>query len=63
MTMRIENDCPRAILAAAEGAWMVVAGSRRRGTVKSLALGSVSQHVVHNCRCPVLIVPTGDNDG
>jgi nucleotide-binding universal stress UspA family protein len=64
VTMRIENDLPaRAILAAAEGAWLVVVGSRGRGAVKGLVLGSVSQHVVRHCRCPVLVVPAGASDG
>jgi nucleotide-binding universal stress UspA family protein len=58
VTLRIDNDLPgRALLNAAEGAWLVVVGSRGRGAVRGLVLGSVSQHVVHHCRCPVLIVP------
>jgi nucleotide-binding universal stress UspA family protein len=62
--IRVENDLPaRAILSAAEGAWLVVVGSRGRGAVKGLVLGSVSQNVVHHSPCPVLIVPDREVDG
>jgi nucleotide-binding universal stress UspA family protein len=58
VNVRIENDLPaRAILDAAECAWLVVVGSRGRSELKGLFLGSVSQHVVRHSRCPVLIVP------
>jgi nucleotide-binding universal stress UspA family protein len=51
------NDLPaRALLAAAEGAWLVVVGSRGLGGFKGLLLGSVSSHVAHHAPCPVLIV-------
>jgi nucleotide-binding universal stress UspA family protein len=59
--LRIENDLPaRAILAAAQGAWMVVVGSRGLGGFKGLLLGSVSQQIAHHAPCPVLIVPAQD---
>jgi nucleotide-binding universal stress UspA family protein len=59
--LRVENDLPaRAILAAAEGAWLVVVGSRGLGGFKGLLLGSVSQQVAHHAACPVLMVPGAD---
>jgi nucleotide-binding universal stress UspA family protein len=61
ITLRIENDLPaRAILATAEGAWMIVLGSRGLGGFKGLLLGSVSQQVAHHSPCPLLIVPAPD---
>ena len=45
------------LLEAARRADLVVVGSRGRGGITSLLLGSVSQQVVHHAPCPVVIVP------
>ncbi len=42
--------------AEAEHADMILVGSHGRGAVGRLFLGSVSEHVVRNARCPVLVV-------
>jgi nucleotide-binding universal stress UspA family protein len=42
--------------AEAERADMVIVGSHGRGRVGRLVLGSVSDHVVRNAPCPILIV-------
>ena len=42
--------------AEAEHADMIVVGSHGRGAVGRLFLGSVSEHVVRNAPCPVLVV-------
>ena len=42
--------------AEAERVDMVVVGSHGRGAVGRLFLGSVSEHVVRNASCPVLVV-------
>ncbi len=41
---------------------MVVLGSRGRGFFGRMLLGSVSGHVVHHAKRPVLIVPPEDED-
>lgn len=50
-------------LAATMGARAVVIGSRGRGGLKRALLGSVSDHVVRNAPCPVVITgPEADDD-
>lgn len=51
-------DSPAAaVLDAAEDATLLVVGSRGRGGFASLLLGSVSQHVIQNAPCPVVVIP------
>ena len=53
-----EGDPGESIIeaAAAEAADLIVVGSHGRGTVGRFLIGSVSDHVVRNAQCPVLVV-------
>ncbi len=48
------------LLRAAEGADMLVVGSRGAGGFERLLLGSVSTQVIHHARCPVVVIPADD---
>jgi nucleotide-binding universal stress UspA family protein len=51
------NDTPaRSLLEHADGAGMLVIGSRGLGRVASTLLGSVSRQVLHHARCPVVVI-------
>jgi nucleotide-binding universal stress UspA family protein len=45
------------LLRAAEGADLLVVGSRGRGGFRGLLLGSVSQQCAQHAPCPVVIIP------
>lgn len=53
-----EGEPGESIVAAAEaeGADLIVVGSHGRGAVGRFLIGSVSDHVVRNAPCPVLVV-------
>jgi nucleotide-binding universal stress UspA family protein len=46
--------------AEAEGADLIVIGSRALGPIGRLLLGSVSSHVLAHARCPVLVLRRGE---
>jgi nucleotide-binding universal stress UspA family protein len=53
----VEAGPVEALLAAGEGAELLVVGSRGRGGFAGLLLGSVGQQCAQHARCPVAIVP------
>jgi nucleotide-binding universal stress UspA family protein len=55
----VEGSPAEVLLEAAEGADVLVVGSRGRGGFRGLVLGSVSQKIAHHAPCPVVIVRAG----
>lgn len=53
----LQGHASEVLLKAAEGADMLVVGSRGLGGFARLLLGSVSHGVVHHAPCPVVVVP------
>lgn len=51
----ILDDPRRVLLDASEHAYLLVVGSRGRGPIKSLLLGSVGVAVTHHAGCPVVV--------
>ena len=56
------RPAPLALLKAAETASLLVLGTRGRGAFAGMLLGSVSQHCVAHARCPVVVIPPGEQD-
>ncbi|HXR12830.1 MAG TPA: universal stress protein [Gaiellaceae bacterium] len=53
-----EDAAASALLDAAEGADLLVVGTRGHGGFSGLLLGSVSQQCAHHSPCPIVIVPS-----
>jgi nucleotide-binding universal stress UspA family protein len=51
-----EGNAAQVLIDAADGADLLVLGSRGYGGFVEALLGSVSQHCVHHARCPVVII-------
>ena len=57
VTLHVSSGPPaHALLDRAEGAALLVVGSRGRGAVRSAVLGSVALHCVTHATCPVVVV-------
>jgi len=54
-----EGKPDEVLLEAAQGADLLVVGSRGHAGLTEALLGSVSQHCVHHAQCPVVIVRAG----
>ena len=50
-----EGNTAEVLLDAAEGADLLVVGSRGHGGFARALLGSVSQHCTHHAHCPVVV--------
>jgi len=56
---RRDGDPVRELVDASAGLDLLVLGSRGRGPLRRLLLGSVSAHVVRHAACPLLLLPHG----
>jgi len=56
-TRVVTGPIPSALAEAAEGADLLVTGSRGYGPRHSVLVGGVSRYLVDNAPCPVLVVP------
>ncbi len=57
-----EGNAAQVLIDAAEGANLLVVGSRGHGGFTEALLGSVSQHCVHHAPCPVVILRNRHGD-
>jgi nucleotide-binding universal stress UspA family protein len=56
----VQGDAPRALAEAAEGAQLLVVGTRGYSGVNRVLFGSVSQNDVRHARCNVVVVRDAD---
>lgn len=63
ISLDVVHGHPAPVLhAAAEGAGLLVVGTRGRGPASSVLLGSISHAVLHHAPCPVAVVGTGSTE-
>lgn len=55
-----EGRAAEVLIAASGGAGLIVVGTRGRGPVTGLLLGSVGQKLIRHARCPVMVVRAPD---
>lgn len=55
-TKVIPGPAAQALIREADGARLLVVGSRGHGAFAGMLIGSVSAHCVHHARCPVVVV-------
>lgn len=58
----INGHAGQALLDAAEGADLLVVGTRGHGGFAGLLLGSTSTYLAHHSPCPLVIVPAPEHD-
>ena len=57
LTYEVVVDHPaRALTQAGATAQLLVVGTRGRGPIRGMLLGSVSQHLLHHCACTVAVI-------
>jgi nucleotide-binding universal stress UspA family protein len=56
----VAGSAAAALIDAADGADLLVVGSRGHGGFAGMLLGSVSQHCVHHAPCPVVVIRDGE---
>jgi nucleotide-binding universal stress UspA family protein len=56
----VEGHASQVLLHEAQGADLLVVGSRGHGGFVGLLLGSVGQHLVTHAHCPTVVIPTPD---